>query len=536
MNSRQRLMLVVGIVVLGVLGFAWTAAQTGIKFANQIQASELARAAKTKAAEQMPVKQGHLFTNAQVYTFLAAAKQAELTTDPLQRCLVYPDPPGSHWSPAAVRAYCHYRMQAIMSFADMQGLIQNGKAAELDQRMAAMLHAQQTDPDARGLLDRTFDLAFDGSFDERSTLDAWKRDSPKSAFAYAASGFAYQKMAHAARGDGFINQTPASALEAMNRLLQQADTDLQQAVALDPKIMPAYVAMIDVGGHGFGDNYAENAARRALLADPANFSIYDAMLWDAQPKWGGSIPAMTTIIARAQKHASENPLLTLLQAKASAYGKLDHCDCHTADELATYPTIFDEVGTAQQLLSAGYAAEASHHLELAVVYFSEAMRFDPDLPDERLHRIYDLNNFDESQWAVDEATTMMRASPTDEDPIKARGYSYLMLNDMPHAEKDMLAALALEPGDGQELTDLQSLYIDSSQWDKAWVTNNRLVQSYPNEAYDWRMRALIQQKQPRAGLQKTVDYFAAHFDSTPGDHEDLLKMRAALALQPRSLR
>ena len=161
--------------------------------------------------------------------FLAAAKQAEAIKDPLQRCLAYPNPPGSHWTPVAVNAYCQYRMQPLMSFDELQALIQNGQTAEADRRFAQMLAAQSTQPNARGRLDRTFDQDFDGSFEVREVLDAWKRGSPKSAFAYAASGFAYEKMAHKARGSGYMQDTPLSNVESMDRLLQRADADLRQA-------------------------------------------------------------------------------------------------------------------------------------------------------------------------------------------------------------------------------------------------------------------------------------------------------------------
>jgi len=536
MESRQRVGLIVGVAVLVVFGLGWGVWRLGTRFAELALQSQQKAEVAVNAADSMPVKKGRLFSNDEVYTFLAAAKKAELIKDPLQRCLAYPDPPNSHWSTAAVHAYCQYRTQAVMSFADIQTLIQNGQAAELDQRMAKILNAQMTQPAARGLLDRTFEQDFDGSFDIRPLLDAWKRDSPNSAFALAASGYAYEKMAYKARGAGYMSETPQSNVESMDRLLQLADTDLQQAVALNPHITPAYGAMIEAGGLSLGDVYLASAKKHALANNPADLSIYGYLLWQAQPKWGGSIKEMRDITAMAQAHAAENPLLMLELSKAPSYEKLKDCDCHTAEQLAEYPTIFDQVSSSKQLADAGTAAESSHHLELSVVYFSEALRFDPGLSDERMHRIYDLNNFDESQWAVDEATRMLQAAPNDTDLIKARAYSYESLNDYPHAVQDMQAALVINPGDGNELMALGSMYANSMHdWDKAWETDNRIVKMYPNEPYGWILRSEIQQQQPRAGLRETIDYFAAHFDNSPQAHKLLLEMRAALALQPKSL-
>ena len=538
MTSTQRGWLIVAIVVLGLCGLTWQVKSSVSNTVAALKAVRIAEASRVANQNAMPASasaftsKGHLFTNAEVYAFLAAAKQAEAIKDPLQRCLAYPNPPGSHWTPAAVNAYCQYRMQPLMSFAELQALIQNGQAAEADQRFAQILVAQSTQPNARGRLDRTFDQDFDGSFEVREALDAWKRASPKSAFAYAASGFAYEKMAHRARGSGYMQDTPLSNVESMDRLLQQADADLRQAIALDPRVTPTYAAMIDAGALSLGRAYAMDAGRRGLTVDPANFSIYSSLMWFAQPKWGGSLKAMHDIAARAQAHRSENPLMVLELSKEPAYDKLDSCDCHSVRELATYPVMFDQVSTAQEMLYAASAAESSHHMELSVVYFSEALRFDPDLPDARLHRIDNLNNFDESQWAVDEAERMVSASPRDVDAIMARAYSYESLGDYKRAEQDMRAALSIDPGNEGALTELLNLYVDwTHEWDKAWDADNRLIQVSPGKPYGWVMRAEIQKQQPRSGLQDTVDYFAAHFDVDPRDHKILLDMRAALALQ-----
>jgi len=541
MTSMQRGWLIVAIVVLGMCGVTWqirsSISNTAAAF-KAVRTAEAARLASQNATSTLgPAFSGkrHLFTNQEVYAFLGAAKKAESIKDSLQRCLGYPNPPGSHWTPVAVNAYCQYRMQPLVSFAELQALIQNGQAAEVDRRFAQMLDTQFTQPNARGRLDRTFDQDFDGSFEGRELLDAWKRAAPKSAFAYAASGFAYEKMAHKARGTGYRHDTPASNFESMDRLLQQADADLRQAIVLDRRVTPAYTAMIEAGALSLGDAYAMDAARRGLKVDPANFAIYSTLMWLAQPKWGGSLQKMNAIAARAQTHLGENPLMVLQLSKEPAYDKLDNCDCHSVDELATYPAMFDQVSTAQEMLYAAYAADSSHHMELSVVYFSEAMRFDPDLPDARLHRIFNLNNFDESKWAADEANSMVNLAPKDEGPIKARAFSYEMLGDYKHAERDMQAALSMNPGDESVLMEMGGMYgYWTHEWDKAWDTDNRIIQAYPNNPYGWTLRAEIQKQQPRAGLQDTINYFAEHFDTNSQAHAALLRMRAALALPSKS--
>jgi hypothetical protein len=100
----------------------------------------------------------------------------------------------------------------------------------------------------------------------------------------------------------------------------------------------------------------------------------------------------------------------------------------------------------------------------------------------------------------------------------------------------MQTLLSINPGEESVLMELSSMYAYwSHEWDKAWATDSRIIQAYPNEPYGWVLRAEIQKSQPRAGLKDTIDYFAAHFDTNPGAHETLLKMRASLALQSKSV-
>jgi hypothetical protein len=100
------------------------------------------------------------FTPAEITAFLAQAQQARVVADPLQRCLAFPDPPGSHWSHDAVAAYCRYTTQSAISVAELTTLIQEGHGDQVDERMADAMKKQRAQPDARGLLDRTLIMDF----------------------------------------------------------------------------------------------------------------------------------------------------------------------------------------------------------------------------------------------------------------------------------------------------------------------------------------------------------------------------------------
>jgi predicted Zn-dependent protease len=211
---------------------------------------------------------------------------------------------------------------------------------------------------------------------------------------------------------------------------------------------------------------------------------------------------------------------------------LDGDDCNVPGRFEQFRLVFDQVAVASQLSTAAESAEACNHLDLSTVYFSEDLRFYPEDRSARARRVYNLNEFDESAWAVAQASQLMREEPGNADYVVARGNAYEMLNDYPHAEQDYLATLALSPNHRQAVAALANLYMNQTHdWDKAWALDERLVQAAPSEPYGWWLRAEIQMRQPRKGLKDTADYFAAHFDTTPEMHRALLRMRAEQALQ-----
>src|SRR6185312_11894887 len=96
--------------------------------------------ASARDEDRTPLPKGRAFTRVETNTFLDVAERAEKIADPLQRCLAYPDPPGSHWDHAAVVAYCKYRYQPMISFEQVEQMVQSGRARELDRMFAAVLH------------------------------------------------------------------------------------------------------------------------------------------------------------------------------------------------------------------------------------------------------------------------------------------------------------------------------------------------------------------------------------------------------------
>lgn len=458
------------------------------------------------------------FTDAELRPFLKAAREAEAIDDPLKRCLAYPEPPGVHWSPAVTSAYCHYVLDPAVTPADVRELIENGRVAELERRLADARQAQFSQPGMQNLLDRTYNFDFsDSKEDMRPLVDAWKRQAPDSPYALAASGTVYVALAWKQRGGKYVSETPRESLEAMSRLLDEARTDLDRAVTLDPKMTPAYNAMFHAAALEGDDAYAASAGRRALSVDPASFPVYARLVWMSQPKWGGSVPQMQRIISQAQTHAKENPLLRLLLSERTGGDAVaDDVSCAEAAQWDLYRQAFDEAAILRMLTRAAWAASHCRSLALSVVYSSEVLRFDPANLNHRQSRAFDLAQTGEGEWALAEGNALVKLAPRDGTSFDARAQAYLALDKVSAAAADFEQALRIDPTDAWTLRAVGYLYVNNThEWDKAWDVANRLLQAHPDDPQGWVLRAIVQKEQPREGIDQTIADFKARFGNDP---------------------
>lgn len=524
MTSRVRWLLVAGIFLIAVVYCSLLSLPNKTQLpATTTVHQPVTRLTHAEAVSAQPI------SDDQLNQFLAAARQAEAIADPLQRCLTYPDPPGLAWSKAVTSAYCHYQFDPAVMPDDARRLIQTGHAAELDRRLANAMHAQTSQPDAQGVLDRTFNIDFrNGAEETRALMDAWKRQSPTSPFALAASGTAYVQMAQQMRGSDYASKTQQSSFESMSRLLGLARADLDQAAALQPNLTAVYTAMIYAATLESDDAYAVSAAKHGLAVDPANYTIYARLVWMAQPKWGGSVEDMQRIIANAQRHANENPLLKLLLSESSggeAY--VENCDCNPITELNLYRKVFAEAAPVNMLMSGGWAAKNRNSPALSVIYRSQLLRFDPSHLDHREGRAFDLPLLGHSDWALAEGNALISLAPQDENAFDVRGLAYESAGNFIHAIDDYEQALRLNPTDAWTLAELGNIYVHSSHdWNKGWIVANRLIQMSPGNPQGWLLRADIQKNQPRDGLDQTISDFVARFGNDPSQQGLVAQMRA----------
>jgi hypothetical protein len=412
-------------------------------------------------------------TVAELRGFLEASLRAEVMADPFKRCLAFPDPPGSHWSHAAVEAYCRYRTQPVTGIAGITQGIRAGNASEVDRGMAKAMEAQRSNPVSRGLIDRTYYQDFDAFSPElRQTVDAWKRQSPKSAFAYAASGWIYVAAARNANDDDHAS--------SRDNALALARADLAAAQQLDPKLTTTYIAMLRAADLDDDGRRAGIAERQGLEADPANFGIYGLLMDRAKH----DVRAMQEIADEAREHADANPLLQLVLAEPAAEAS-GVCGCHGPVPADAFRDALDRIATRSTMHAAGEYAGQQHLRDISAIFLSEEARFDPQSIDVRYAQINALMALRERVALQEQAGRLARV------------------------DADLF--IALSPKDPDMLAQVGQNYVSLLAWDSAWNIAEQLIRDMPDDPNGWILRAQIQFKQPRPGLHETSQYIVDHF-------------------------
>lgn len=303
---------------------------------------------------------------------------------------------------------------------------------------------------------------------------------------------------------------------------------------VNPQMLPAYAAMIRLGGYNSQPRYALAAADRALAIDPSDYLVWSRLTWLALPKWGGSIASMRKVIADSQNHAKDNPLLSLIRHQADVVAAgLDDCGCNRMTDVSVYPRLFDQVIAKSWLGGAGINAEKIGRNDLAVIYLSEALRFSPECcaSDYLIWRSDALTQLGNFTWAVADANRAIRDDPTDKTAWTARGLAHQLSHDDAAAEADFKQALVLVPADDYSLRQLGMLYMAKHRWEDGWNIATELIANHPDDPNGWIIRASIQKDQPRPGLDDTIHQFLSRFgdDPDPEVQVPVAQMRAQLA-------
>jgi tetratricopeptide (TPR) repeat protein len=424
--------------------------------------------------------------------YLAAARKADAITDPLQRCLAYPDLPGNTWTPGLAKARCTMFLSPALYTLDAidKTLAQPGGAATLETGFRALLDAHFSDPAQRDRIFQAFMAFNDDDHDKAERIArAWVAAAPESAFARTALGHVLAARGWDARGTKLAKDTPDDNLRKMEASFIDAGKEYMAAMEAEPRLFPACEGLMGIGRQSSSAVQAF-AMKQCIAASPASYYVVEELMRAAEPRWGGSDEQMRAISAYAKAREQDNPMLALFAFEAKLY-EIERLDDSDAQALAVLEPASQQVPNAAFLRLVGGAYTRKGDNWKALVYLSQALRFSPRYAQESRFRAIVLNELGESKWARADAERAVALDPKN-------GHALRLLGQIVRELDGSAAALpffkrALEDSETREyaFNDYCGGLTDAKRFDEAGKCVDELLAAYPENPEGWRQRLLL---------------------------------------------
>ncbi|APV50872.1 hypothetical protein BWI17_14960 [Betaproteobacteria bacterium GR16-43] len=145
-----------------------------------------------------------------------------------------------------------------------------------------------------------------GVFEDKSTSAQeplhreWIKRYPKSEAAYLAAAIYYLGAAHSARGSKFAEDTSDEQFEAMGESLVKANGLLDEAQRLSKRPAMEISQRIRIATNTGNPQRSTQLYRKAIQDDPRTLTVRVRYAWASNPKWGGSVSQLTSIVEDAK--------------------------------------------------------------------------------------------------------------------------------------------------------------------------------------------------------------------------------------------
>lgn len=306
-----------------------------VALAGLMLAGALAQAAEAPPIPEKSDLKRHEGIPAPWKDYLLQARAAERIADPLQRCLAFPDLPGNQWPAGYAQAHCRHHFAVERPTLDViADLVERKEMVRLEEMFDQSLarHYAETGSD-EGIHDTFNFLLTRKEESERigRITESWLAQAPDSAYANLARGAYFNGAAWKARGSKYAAETPKEALRRMSELAEEAIPFLEKALSINPKLVPAYTAMIDLGMMDSRPELETKGIRGAGKLDPACLELATVRMRALKPRWGGSYEEMLAYASELSADVVRRPHLAIVIAEPYA----DRGDRLIADDQLT---------------------------------------------------------------------------------------------------------------------------------------------------------------------------------------------------------
>ena len=429
---------------------------------------------------------------AEYAVYIAAMRKADAITDPLQRCLAYPDLPGNTWPAGAAKARCTMFLTPVRYTLDQidATLEKPGGAAELESAFNALLDAHFKEPAQREQLSVGLRVFRGNDLDKAERIArAWRAAAPDSAFARVALGHVLSRRGWDARGGDYASRTAPEKLKKMGEYFVKAAKEYQAALEGTSRLLPACEGLMAIG-RNISDNLQTYATERCLYIDPTSYYVVDELMNAAEPRWGGSEDAMKRVAAYAQEKAAINPVLSVF-ASNDAYYRISRMADGDAESIAVLEPAALQVPNAAYLRLVGGAYLRRDDAWKALAYLSQALRFMPDYAQESRFRALVLRHLGESKWARADAERAARLDPGNGHAHELLGAIVRELEGPAAAAPHFKRAMDDKKTRENAFNDYCGSLLDAKRLDEAGTCVDDLLAAYPANPEAWRQRLMV---------------------------------------------
>lgn len=455
--------------------------------------------------------------------YFSQAREAERLDDPLARCLAYPDLPGNRWPDGHAEAHCRYHAFRPLPLATVEGYLDRGELAALDAVFEALLAAHFSEAGSEEI--HVAIEAFDQSEEAGRISGRWLELAPRSPYALLARANHYKDAAWDARGGKWASETPIEQMRRMGVLAEQAVPLFRRAIALEPRLMPAYVGLLSVAMLGSREHLEREAYRGAMAHDPACVDFARQRMASLAPRWGGDYERMLSFGVVLSRHVARRPQLAI--HIAAPYGdrgnRLSHdnrFDRETADilEIAVRTgSNEDHLRDAGNVFLNLPEDQGGPDRWKGVALLLQEYRFNTTNAWAHRQIAWQLVRH-EPEWALRHALAALALDADDASAHYLAGGGYYGSRRWEQAEVHFLRAADDATQRRGALSALGSMWMMHAGLEateaatKAKPYVDRLLSEYPEEGLGWMLRILISSALDGRTDQESVNMFRKHAD------------------------